>query len=231
MGKTGHFTFSGAEAAAVTIDGDPVASLPHEGKVYDALPGKHEIAAKSSANTQTVSVDLAAGTSREVKFEMGAGAAPIDFQAIAPKPATGPVQNPETPPPDTSQSAAASSLSPARVGVAAGLGAIGIGLGVAGAFELKAASDHGATTRSLSAQNPYCALGQSSGCGQLHDSAQAHVNDQNLGVAFLVSGGVALAAGVTTWFLWPHQDRSKGAVTVTPWFGHGQAGFGAFGTF
>jgi hypothetical protein len=59
-----------------------------------------------------------------------------------------------------------------------------------------------------------CAGVMSATCSQLLDAGETHTRDSNLATAFGIGGGVLLAAGAATYFLWPRSSAERRVVLV-----------------
>ena len=231
--ETGHLVFDGPAPSSLAIDGNE--TLLTDDKiavdVFDVTPGHHSIEAKFDGRALKQDVDVAAGAT----------------VTLSAPPAAAEVASPPPLPPETAATGFSSLIvepaarekpgsssrgePPAKVIVSAGLGLTGVALAVAGAFELKAAGDHDADRATLAAQNPYCGSQSSPSCAALQDAVHARNTDHNVGVALVVSGGVAIAAGVATWVFWRRPTEQNTAFVVTPWASPSGGGLGASGSF
>lgn len=216
MKKTGHLQLRTAPGAEVKLDGRALA--PPYGTVH-VMPGAHTLEASLGGRSRSASVDAKAGetTSVDLAFEGDAASA----AALAAPPSAAPPADlpppPEEPPP--------ASPTATRWGTGQYIGAVGAGAGVlaivGGALFLvaKGASDDGVTDleRTIAENGDTCSgATPSRACQDLEDKRDERDRNGTVGVALLVGGGLALAAGITTFLVSPRRASSAENLRILP---------------
>jgi hypothetical protein len=245
---------AGSKPVTMTVDGTPVNSaLLGVSRPID--PGEHKFQATAEGlKSEVASLVVKKGEQQQVVLELHpapgtpapvavAPAAPGSAgAATAPPPSAAPPSAgaPTAPAPVAAASASASpSPSPsgappaesngARIGsyAAFGLGAVGLGVGIA----FVVIGNHSASQANALCNGPMgeCPLSQKSTITQ-HDSDAK--TDRTIGIVGFAVGGAALATAVTLLFVGGHEGGSPHAtvgdarspVVVQPWVGFGSAG-------
>jgi len=101
------------------------------------------------------------------------------------------------------------------------LGIVGVGLGIGFTAAANHQSNQVATYSTGSTFG--CTVASNGNCAPLSNSAQARTRDSNIAVGSYIGGGVLIAAGVATYFVWPKLIKERSA-SVAPWIGKDGAG-------
>lgn len=190
--STGHFRLKVPAGAELRLDGARVADFVF-GDTLDVEPGRHTLLAgterreASAARGQTVDVDFA----------------PAPARAIAAVPV------PHTAPPAETEDRWGTGQ---YVGVtAASAGVVAMGFGVGFLVASGTSSDRiAALEKTTGNSGDLCATGATfPQCQQLDMQKSERDRNSGLGVGLLLGGGVALAAGLLTFFVWPKHTSAR----------------------
>jgi len=211
--KTGHIGVRADTGATLSLDGSPLLGSPSD--AIDVLPGKHVLEASHLGRTRRLEVYAAEGAVVDADMTI-----PTTVEPSAAVPPSAPRLTPELsrPPVEGSDSGAQKSESTFWTrhrtlgAIVGGVGVASLGAGIA--FQMARTSD-ASNAASIRASLPPGACGGagSSRCQALDSAYSAQTRDADLGTAFLVVGGVALAAGAAL-LLWPASTSSP--VSLVP---------------
>jgi hypothetical protein len=188
---TAHVIVHSSDGADVSVDGVVVGRAPLADPV-DVLPGSHTLAI--SLNGKTLTKDLAAkeGESAEITLAFPSDALKGNGGLTPPSTRT---ESVGWPPPPTAWI----------------LGGVGV---VSAAVGLGFAIDSGSQADQINkAAAGVCADPMSAGCRAVQGAIDAHNRDEAAAAAFLIAGGVCVAAAALTWAIWPTKRTVVGFVS------------------
>lgn len=196
-GKTGHLKIKADDGSLIVVDsGEPVGTAPITDEI-PVTPGKHTILAKRKGVSFGRDVDAAAGKVTVVTLTQGdEDDEDDDPKATKPKPkmekyrATG-----------------------AYVGggIVAGLGVIGLGIGIGAAVASQNAHDD--VVRYYA---PGVCAAPSPSCTRYRDAVDSMNTASVLSVTGYVSAGILVATGFLVFVMWPKAERPIVAPMITP---------------
>ena len=189
---TAHVIVRAPDGADVSVDSVVVGRAPLTDPV-DVLPGSHTFAV--ALNGKTLKKDLAAkeGESAEIT---------LAFPSDGAKGNGGPI----APPPTRSESVAWPP--PATTWILGGVGVVSAAVGLGFAVD-----SGGQTDQINKAPAGVCADPMSAGCRAVQGAIDAHNRDDAAAAAFLIAGGVCVAAAALTWAIWPTKRAVVGFVS------------------
>jgi hypothetical protein len=210
---TGHFTVSGIDANAITMDGTPLGQAVHDGPTYDVMPGRHEFKATIAQDERVQVKDIDAGTTIAVTFSppsVAAGFTPVPSFTEVPSSVTR----------DRGTTSEPRHGISTRVWVTAGLGVASAALFtsavVLGAKSTSAAHDAASAREGMPAGS--C---PPQGCPAIADSIHSANTNHTLSIAFGI-GGLAAAGGAVLSWVFIHDKKEN--LTAAPLLAPGVVG-------
>ena len=213
---TGHITIRTNDGAAVTVDGQALASVPKD--PVDVMPGHHVVEARVGPRSTKRDVETTAGAVQEadIYVEGPASAAPASApvaRSAAPAPSDRPTVHDLAMPPATPEQ---SSFWNARrgVGVAvAGAGLVALGLSVF--FDSQASSSQSQAVGTRLGPSDCFGSMPAPGCSSLSDAYSSQNTNATLSYLFLGVGIVGVVSGAAL-LLWPTSKSSSSSASLVP---------------
>ncbi|MCL2722902.1 MAG: hypothetical protein FWD69_00550 [Polyangiaceae bacterium] len=221
LARTGHVNVQATDGTTLAVDGKP---QPQQGnapfkEALDVLPGKHGIEARLGNRTRSIEVDAPAGSTVEVDLR-------FEPPVVAPEKTAPSVvlssMRTLTPPPVEAERGSNNARYLVSGSLVA-LGVVGVGLGIGFTAAANSAASDVAEAKATS--GTYACTGTTGGdCSSRKGNEDARARDSNIAMGMYIGGGVLLAAGVTTYFVWPKLVKQQ-LGSVAPWIGKDVAGF------
>jgi len=197
----GRIDVKGPHGMVVSLDGEQV-TLPLP-EPLDVKPGA--ITASGEMDGQHYDGAVTAEAGKTVTLQMKSPHAPASHAARTPLP---------TEEHNNTRYVVSGSLA------VLGLAGVGLGIGFTAAANSSANDVGNAKARTGTTA---CAGVTSGDCDARGQSAASRARNSNLAVGSYVGGGILLAAGVVTYFVWPKPSKES-AAAVVPWIGKDGAG-------
>jgi hypothetical protein len=216
--QIGRLSIEAPAGTEVSVDGAAVGTAPFGDLVYIAA-GDHNLTAKIGSAERSMRVSAVAGKIIAVQFVADDAQPPPMAANVPPAPAassSGPAAAEEPTASPRSGTSLAKTVTVATMGSVA---VLATGFGVAFAVETYHDVNRANTLRAGLSSNS-CAPGQPSvpaACPQLASANSDQHRDYDLARDLYIVGGVATAATVATWLLWP-RSTSPSAWSIRPAF-------------